>query len=41
MSNGYEEDKRIAALLGDKPRLVSSASCADRWLVNSDELRDE
>jgi hypothetical protein len=41
MSNGYEEDERIAALLGGRPRLVSRATCADRWVLESGGLLNE
>jgi hypothetical protein len=41
MSNGYEEDERIAALLGNRPRLVSRAACADRWLLEGGDLLNE
>jgi hypothetical protein len=33
ISKGFEENARLAALLGSKPRLVSSAACGNRWLV--------
>lgn len=34
VSNGYKEDAKIAAMLGTRPRLVSNASCGDRWLLD-------
>jgi hypothetical protein len=38
MSSGHEQDEKTAALLGNRPRLVSSALCADRWIFADGDL---